>query len=146
MTRYIRFDNDGKAEEAPYKMTLADCTIYGYNADSNAEMLLADGYMAYDGGEPLSWLALQDGRIVAIEPQHEEPAQTYTKLQIRRALRAVGKEAFLDDFLADNETARKDWQDAQEISLDDAVLNSLLPDSLKQELASIMGGLANDSI
>lgn len=49
----------------------------------------------------------------------------FTKLQIRRALRALGQEAVLDTALA-NEAFRKDWNDAQDIDLEDDVFRQAL--------------------
>lgn len=49
----------------------------------------------------------------------------FTKLQIRRALRALGQEAVLDTALA-NEAFRKDWNDAQDINLEDNVFRQAL--------------------
>lgn len=46
---------------------------------------------------------------------------TFTKLQIRRAFRALEQESSLDLLLANNETFRKDWADAIEIDLSDAL-------------------------
>ena len=50
----------------------------------------------------------------------------FTKLQIRRALRALNQEFVLDSALAANEQARKDWNDAQEIDLEDTVFKQAL--------------------
>jgi len=121
--------------------------IYGYN--NNEKLLKADGWLKYEGTAPLSHLKLVNGEIVELIIPIPEPTpmpKTYTKLQIRRALRQAGKEQILDDFLANNEIAGKDWQDAQEIALDDEVLIGTLPASLKQELISVMEGQKNDSI
>ena len=49
----------------------------------------------------------------------------FTKLQIRRALRALNQESVLDSALA-NEAFRKDWNDAQEIDLEDTVFKQAL--------------------
>ena len=52
----------------------------------------------------------------------------FTKLEIRRALREVGQEDLLDAALAANDQARKDWNDAQEIDLEDEVFKQALID------------------
>lgn len=50
----------------------------------------------------------------------------FTKLQIRRAMRAQGQEAALDALLASNATFAADWADAQEIDLNDEVTQQAL--------------------
>jgi hypothetical protein len=138
--KYIKFENE-IAVEAPFKKVTATGTIFGYNAPSNEAMLIADGYLAYDGGEPLSCLKLVDGQIVEMPiPEPAPIPQTYTKLQIRRALRQAGKEAMLDALLESNEEVKKDWLDAQEIALDDEMLNAALTDELKAQLIEILEG------
>ena len=53
------------------------------------------------------------------------PQSVFTKLQIRRALRALNQESVLDSAL-ENEAFRKDWNDAQEIDLEDEVFKQAL--------------------
>lgn len=53
---------------------------------------------------------------------------TFTKLQIRRTLRALGKENILD-YLLQNESFKKDWLDAIEIDLDDELTKQALTQS-----------------
>jgi hypothetical protein len=140
MTRYIKFEDD-KAISAPFKKEFADYTIFGYNAPTNESMLLADGYVKYDGDAPLECLKLVNGEIVEMPiPEPAPIPQTYTKLQIRRALRQAGKEAMLDALLESNEEVKKDWLDAQEIALDDEMLNNALSPELKAELIAILEG------
>lgn len=56
-------------------------------------------------------------------PPPEPPQQTvFSKLQIRRAMRALGIEAKLDALLAASHTFAADWADAQDIDLADLVL------------------------
>lgn len=55
------------------------------------------------------------------------PVQTvFTKLQIRRAMRALGIESTLDTILASDSTVAADWSDAQEIDLNDSVFRSAI--------------------
>lgn len=72
----------------------------------SAEQLLAAGYVRADAPVRRS-------------------QSVFTKLQIRRALRALGQEAVLDTALA-NEAFRKDWNDAQDIDLEDDVFRQAL--------------------
>ena len=51
-----------------------------------------------------------------------EPQYVFSKLAIRRAMRALGIEAKLDALLAASEDFKKDWNDAQDINLSDPVL------------------------
>jgi len=50
----------------------------------------------------------------------------FTKLQIRRAMRALEMEPVLDAILAGNATFAADWADAQEIDLADPVFASAI--------------------
>jgi len=71
---------------------------------------------------------LQEAGYQLTEANARRAKTTFTKLQIRRALRALGQEAVLDAALAADEQAQKDWNDAQEISLEDAVFKKALED------------------
>ena len=56
-----------------------------------------------------------------------EPVQNiFTKLQIRRAMRALEMEPVLDAILAGNATFAADWGDAQEIDLSDPVVSAAI--------------------
>jgi hypothetical protein len=60
-------------------------------------------------------------KSIPVEPTASEIALSktiFTKLQIRRAMRALGNEAILDGLLT-NEAFKKDWADAVEIDLSD---------------------------
>ena len=54
------------------------------------------------------------------------PYGKYTKLQIRRACRALGIESKLNDLLSSNAIFAADWSDAQEIDLQDEILKQAL--------------------
>ncbi len=128
MTRYLKFDNNGFCTgEAPKQMVKDGKLILGYNKPSNEEMLLADGYIRYDGNKNWFWLHLENGEIVDREKEETHAIKVFTKLQIRRALRKLGAEAKLDDILTGNVEFGKDWADAQEINLEDeAVVSALM--------------------
>ena len=62
------------------------------------------------------------------------PAQTiFTKLQIRRAMRALEMEPVLDAILESNATFAADWADAQEIDLADPVFASAVAAGITEE-------------
>lgn len=128
MTRYLKFDNNGFCTgEAPKQMVKDGKLILGYNKPSNEEMLLADGYIRYDGNKNWFWLHLENGEIVDREKEETHAIKVFSKLQIRRALRKLGAEAKLDDILTGNVEFGKDWADAQEINLEDeAVVSALM--------------------
>lgn len=86
------------------------------------------GYLKYEGTKPLSWLTYENGQIIEKMPtiQHVEQPKTYTKLQIRRAMRKMEIENMLDSIISGNTEFSKDWNDAQEISLTDQSFMSAL--------------------
>ena len=59
--KYIKFDENGKAFEAPAKLKTEAGTIFGYNNEKNEKRLLADGWLKYDGKAPLNRLKLENG-------------------------------------------------------------------------------------
>lgn len=63
-----------------------------------------------------------------IENINKLEKHTFTKLQIRRTLRELGKENVLD-YLLQNEAFKKDWLDAIEIDLDDELTQQALVQS-----------------
>ena len=124
--KYIKFDENGKAFEAPAKLKTEAGTIFGYNNEKNEKRLLADGWLKYDGKAPLNRLKLENGEIIEIAQQTQvtKPKTVFTKLQIRRALRKLGKEAALDKLIQTNPEFYKDWHDAQEIDFNDEMITS----------------------
>lgn len=128
MTKYIKFDAYGKfAEEAPKSAVKDGKLILGYNKESNEDMLLADGYLPYNGSAALDTLALINDEITEPLPEDDPIMQTvFTKLQIRRAFRKLGVEDELDAILSSNYEVQKDWNDAQVINLDDEVFKTAL--------------------
>lgn len=123
---YIKKDNHNIVE-APYMIEKNNKKIYGYNKQSNEKMLLEDGYLKYSGKYPLSHLDIIDGKIIekTIENNTNDVSSgVYSKLQIRRAARSIGKEDLLDKILKSSPQLYADWQDASEINLyDDMVTN-----------------------
>lgn len=121
--KYIKKENN-KIIEAPYFLVKDDKKIYGYNKISNEQMLLADGYIKYTGTLPLTNVDIVDGKI--IETPLKTPENTiFSKLQIRRAARSLGKERFLNAILSGNPEMQADWNDAQEIDLNDEMFTNL---------------------
>ena len=74
----------------------------------------------YDGAVELA----DDG--VNLIPAKQKERTVFAKLEIRRAMRSLGIEQKLDDLLSQNETFRKDWQDAREIDLNDEITKKAL--------------------
>ena len=74
----------------------------------------------YDGAVELA----DDG--VNLIPATQKERTVFAKLEIRRAMRSLGIEQKLDALLSQNETFRKDWQDAREIDLNDAITKKAL--------------------
>ena len=74
----------------------------------------------YDGAVELA----EDG--VNLIPAKQKERTVFAKLEIRRAMRSLGIEDKLDALLAQNETFRKDWQDAREIDLNDEITKKAL--------------------
>jgi len=56
------------------------------------------------------------------EPVEPEEQTVFSKLSIRRAMRELNLEDKLNELLDSSETFRNDWQDAQEIDLNDPIL------------------------
>ena len=127
MTRFFKFLNDGTCiGEAPYSTIKNGELILGYNKPTNEAMLLEDGYVKYEGSKDCFHIRLENGAVVEL-PDEPYPMNTvFTKLQIRRAMRKLGKEDQLDAMLSGNAEVQKDWQDAQDIDLSDEVFKQAL--------------------
>ena len=54
------------------------------------------------------------------------PRTIFTKLEIRRALRRLGLEDRLDEILNADSTLKKDWEDAQEIDINDEMIQEAI--------------------
>lgn len=130
MSRYLNFNESGDCiGEAPFELVKGGYLIRGYNKESNEQMLLEDGYVKYTGHKPNSRLHFVNGQIVE-DPDPVPPAPApntkFTRLKIRRAMRAMEMEDQLDGLLAANPTVAKDWNDAQIIDLNDPILKQAL--------------------
>lgn len=126
--KYIKLQNN-LVVEAPYMIERDNKKIIGYNKEANEKMLLEDGYLKYTGYLNISNLNIVDGKIVEIPQISEEippSGQTeFSKLQIRRTARALGKQDFLNNLLKSNENFYNDWNDAQIIDLNDQMFTNL---------------------
>lgn len=69
------------------------------------------------------------------------PENKFTKLQIRRGMRAINQEAALDALLQ-NPTFAKDWNDAIEINLSDSLTQQALA-SLSVDVNAVKIAIAN---
>lgn len=100
---------------------------FGYNKTTNEEMLLADGYLRYDGMLPTDQLNIENGVIIEqpISIPESKP-HIFTKLQIRRAMRKLGVEDTLDSALSVSGIFAADWQDAQNIDLNDPIFSQAI--------------------
>lgn len=135
--KYIRFNETGtKATEAPARIKKTTGWIFGYNSPKNEKMLLEDGYIKYNGNLPIYCLTYEDGKIIENMPEIAQPDKTYTKLQIRRAMRKMDIEQLLDGIISGGYTDfGKDWYDAQDISLTDpAFVEALQKFDINQEM------------
>ena len=115
---YLKIEND-KVIQAPSICIRKGYRVFGYDAQSNEKMLLEDGYKAFDF--PVSQAEIVEGKIVKKAAPVVEK-NIFTKLEIRRACRALKLENKLNALLAANSLFAADWQDASEIDLQDPVL------------------------
>ena len=126
MSYYLKIV-DNNIMEAPYNIIKGDQNIFGYNKESNETMLLADGYIKFD--KSIDNYVIVSGNIVEknISEELQEEGPLYvTKLQIRRAMRALGVENVLNSILASNDQFKNDWTDAQEIDLNDPMVQQVV--------------------
>jgi len=90
------------------------------NTDGIVNVYRNAAWLAKNGFHELSPAEIAEAAV----PRQAE--QIFTKLQIRRALRALNMEGILDAVLSTGGSAARDWQDAQEINLDDDVFKNAL--------------------
>lgn len=124
---YLKIDQN-QIIEAPYIFERNGKTIYGYNKQNNEEMLFEDGYAKFT--LPKSCYIIKDGKIVEVEPEPAPEQTTFTKLQIRRAMRQLGIEDQLNALLSGNFQFQSDWNDAQEIDLNDSMIQDAIQEGL----------------
>lgn len=115
---YLKIENE-KVIEAPKTCIRKGFQVFGYNAPANIEMLKEDGYSAY--AFPASQAEIVEGKIVKKEPPAPAPRTIFTKLEIRRACRELKLEDKLNTLLKSNEIFAADWQDAQDIDIQDPI-------------------------
>ena len=108
MKRWINSDN----EEAPTKVKTEHGKLFGLTDAKKQEM----GYEEVEDTE----------EIVPTHLIEETASKTvFTKLEIRRALRALGMEETLDELLNSDIQLKNEWNDCQEIDFNDpAVANA----------------------
>jgi len=137
MSYYLKII-DNNIVEAPYNIVKGDQNIFGYNKESNEAMLFEDGYVKFN--KPIDNYTIVSGNIVeksSIEPISEQTV--FNKLQIRRAMRALGIEDILNTILENNTQFRNDWNDAVEIDLNDEIIQGLISQGiLTQEALEIV--------
>ena len=134
---YLKIENN-TIIEAPEKINRNGYTVYGYNAENNETMLIADGYAIY----PYSKYSYEiiDGEIV--KKKDIIHLQTvFNKLAIRRKLRQAGLQQDLDNLLASYPQFKKDWQDAVEIDLEEqTIANAIQAGLITQEMIDAIRG------
>ena len=105
-------------------------------------MLFADGYAKFPKSG--SNYEIKNGQIVEKEPQPAPPQTVFTKLQIRRAMRQLGIEDQLNAIISGNVQFQSDWNDAQDIDLNDsliqdAIQEGLITQEMIDEIREILG-------
>ena len=123
MKHYFKIENYAIVE-APKTIERNGYTIYGYNAENNSEMLIQDGYAEFP--YTASAYEIKDGKIVERQPQPIPQKTVFSKLQIRRACRALGLEDKLNRLIEYNENFYRDWHDAEEIDLTDSMIQQAI--------------------
>ena len=106
----------------PYAKIENGALIYPpHNADNRINVHLNPDWLADNGYTDMA------EEEIAQYAAASAPVQTvFTKLQIRRAMRALGIESTLDTILASDSTVAADWSDAQEIDLNDSVFRNAI--------------------
>ena len=136
MKHYLKIENN-QIVEAPETIVKNGYTIYGYNSEDNEAMLIQDGYTAY----PKNAYAyeIKDGKIVEKQPQPTPQKTIFTKLQIRRACRALQLQQKLELLLSYNEHFYRDWTDAQQIDFNDELIQQAIQTGIftAEEIQSI---------
>lgn len=124
---YLKIDQN-EIIEAPHIIERNGKKIYGYNKESNEKMLLADGYKKFTF--PAFCYIIRDGEIVENETDPVQTKTIFTKLEIRRAMRQLGMEDTLNQILSGNSQFQNDWNDAQEIDLNDPIIQNAINSGL----------------
>ena len=124
---FLKIENNVLVD-APEVIERNGKVVYGYNKESNEWMLKQDGYQKFS--KTIIDYEIKDGKIVKKERKPDLGRSTFTKLQIRRAMRQLGIENKLDNILDNNPQFKKDWNDAIEIDLND----QMIKDAIQAEL------------
>lgn len=128
---YLKIDQN-KIVEAPYTIERNGKVIYGYNKPNNEAMLFEDGYAKFP--KSADNYEIKNGQIVEKEPT-PYVKNIFTKLEIRRAMRQLGIEDQLNTILNENPQFKIDWDDAQEINLNDPLIQNAIKEGIiSQEL------------
>ena len=100
------------------------------NVHHNAEWLAAHGFEEHDQ----AWFDEH-----TLPPPEPPPRASFTRLEIRRAMRALGIESKLDAVLSASEVFRNDWNDTTDIKLGDPILTAALETGIitEAEIAAI---------
>lgn len=122
---YLKIEN-GKLIEAQEIVKRNGKIVYGYNQETNEPMLILDGFQKFD--KSFADYEIKNGQIVEkqIDPIPEIEEETFTKLQIRRAMRKLNIEDQLDNILENNSDFKKEWDDAIEIDLNDPMIQNII--------------------
>lgn len=136
MKHYLKIENN-QIVEAPEIIVKNGYTIYGYNAEDNEAMLIQDGYTAYP--KHAYDYEIKDGKIVEKQPQPIPQKTIFTKLQIRRACRALELQQKLDELINYNAQFYRDWADAQQIDMNDELIQQAVQTGIftAEEIQSI---------
>lgn len=136
MKYYLKIENN-QIVEASEIIVKNGYTIYGYNSEDNEAMLIQDGYTAYP--KHAYDYEIKDGKIVEKQPQPIPEKTTFTKLQIRRACRALELEQKLDELINYNAQFYRDWADAQQIDMNDELIQQAVQTGIftAEEIQSI---------
>ena len=126
---------------------------YRYFNDGLSFCACAPDYVALDGEvvfadfpteEELATAFPNQAEAIAANAKAEALAQTvFSKLKIRRAVRALGTESQLNSLLASDAEFSADWADAQDVDLSDLVTAKALAsasidtDSIKLQIAGL---------
>lgn len=65
--KFVKKENNVVVEAPSTKVLENGATIINYNSPGNAENLLADGYIEYNGNHPLAYLDIVDGEIIELQ-------------------------------------------------------------------------------
>lgn len=103
--------------QAPVNLITKTKIIVNYSGEHNRDMLLADGYLEYDGNHPLFFLDIVDDEIIEKEIPERKNVKIYSRYKVKLKLNSLGywtdiRESFNDDewenFILANELSMED--------------------------------------